>query len=118
MMNSNFVKILNQKIEKKADLDKDFMTAYVLTNGSAEDVEWFGTLIKSNAVKRSNNVRGGDYISIELKVVRDAFCEHYEEFYRFSKKAKRELAKEKARENDIFANFLADAGIDLVSAVA
>ena len=114
MMNPTYAKILNQKIEKKADLDRDFMTVYVVVNGNDDDKLWWAEIVRETLVKRKNNVREGeDCISLNLKIAREKFCLRYEEFYHFSSEYKKEKAREKARENDILTNFANEFGIDL-----
>lgn len=102
-------KMLEKKITTKGDLDRNYITAYVVKNGSDDDKIWLAELFRENAIKRTNNVRGGEYVSVNLKVIREAFCLRFPLFYDFSDKAKREARKN----DDIFNAFLNGFDIEL-----
>ena len=82
--------IANTEITNKGKLTKELMLKYVRENGNREDQIWFFNLCRNNIKEKTNNVRGGTYKTIDHEFVREEFCQHFQEFYHLSSKAKQE----------------------------
>jgi len=76
--------------KNKGEMNKESMMFYVRTYGEQADQKWFARLLKDNQKEKKNNIQGGTYMSFDMGVVREQFCQHFEDFYHLSDKAKRE----------------------------
>lgn len=90
----------------KGEISRKFMMDYVKEHGTTEDKTWFVKECRANVVIRDNNVRKDTkYKSINLKIVREAFCCRFPAFYQLSDEFKREQIRANAWnfENELLA---------------
>ena len=79
---------LNPQTEKptcKSDIDKAYIVAYTKLYGTPEQREAMKACIKGHTVERVSQLTKKPYKDIELKPVRDKFCELF--FPQFNVKA-------------------------------
>lgn len=63
------------KPEKKGDIDKNFIVQYALLHGTREQRAELKKCILAHKVERESPLTKSKYDDIELKPVRDKFCE-------------------------------------------
>lgn len=81
------------KPAKKGDIDKNYMVQYAKLFGTPEQRAELKKCIKEHTVEKLSKLTGNTYKDIELKVVRDKFCELF--FPQFiEKKGKRSFFDE------------------------
>lgn len=62
----------------KTQITKGFMLDYVKINGSEEDKAWFKALVNENKVEKDSKLPNGKaYETIDIKAVRNAFCDRF-----------------------------------------
>lgn len=66
---------LTEKPTKKGDIDKAYIVAYTKAYGDAKQRKTMKECILAHTVERVSQLTKEPYKDIELKVVRDKFCE-------------------------------------------
>ena len=63
--------------EKKGDIDKYYIVKYTKLHGTPEQRAEIKKCITEHTVTRTSQLTKKDYQDIELKAVRDKFCEYF-----------------------------------------
>ncbi|MCQ2740362.1 MAG: hypothetical protein MJ237_09105 [bacterium] len=98
--------LLKETPEKKSDLQKDNMLAF-MQNKSKEEKEWFKELFLNNKKQKTNNLKNGETVmGYDYTIIREEFAIKYFPKISAAHKKEEKKAKAKAKKQEDFESKL------------